>query len=137
MNDYSDIIILMGAILLFSILSLQVNRSLLINNITSDRAEIDYLAVSAAQEVIDDIRSITSEADLLSFADNYPTVVNYSTNSQSASSVPLNIDVNVAAGVFDNGHITSFQVTVEVSSVYMTTGEDGSPIILAISKSFN
>lgn len=127
----------MGAILLFSILSLQVNRSLLINNITSDRAEIDYLAVSAAQEVIDDIRSITSEADLVSFADNYPMVVNYSTNSQSASSVPLNVDVNVTAGVFDNDHISSFQITVEVSSVYMTTGEDGRPIILSISKSFN
>jgi hypothetical protein len=137
MNDYSDIIFLMGAILLFSILSLQVNRSLLINNIASDTAEIDYLAVSAAQEVIDDVRSITSEADLVSFADNYPMVVNYSTNSQSASSVPLNVDVNVTSGVFDNGHITSFQVTVEVSSVYMTTGEDGRPIILSISKSFN
>lgn len=137
MNDYSDIIILMGAMLLFSVMSLQVNRTLLINNIISDSAEIDYLAVTAAQGIIDDVRSITSEDDLFSFADDYPLMLNYSVNNQTASSIPLNVDVTIESGKFDIGDISSFQVNVKVNSVYMTTGENGRPIILSINKSFN
>jgi hypothetical protein len=136
MNDYSDIIILMGAIIVFSTLTVQVNRTMLANNLMSDRAEVDYHAVTLGQQMIEDVRRITSASDLQQFVNNYPAVVNFVVDSQSGSSLPYNVDVNIGPGSFDTDDITSYQVSVEISSVYMTTGEGGKPIVLSISKSF-
>ncbi len=136
MNDYSDIIILMGAILVFSTLTLEVNRTMLMNNLMSERAEVDYHAVTLGQQLIEDVRRITSVADLQQFASDFPAVVNFTADTQSGSSIPFNVDVTLAPGSFDTDDISSFEVSVEISSVFMTTGEDGRPIVLSISKSF-
>jgi hypothetical protein len=137
MNDYSDIIMLMGAIVIFSTMSLHVNRTMLQNNLLSDRAEVDYHAVTVAQEIMEEIRWITSAADLIDFADDYPMVVNFTTDTESGNFLPYNVDINLTNGPYDDENVTSYFVTLEISSEYMTSGEDGSPITLTITKSFN
>lgn len=137
MTDYSDIITLMGAIVVFSTLSLHVNRTMLQNNLLSDRAEVDYHAVTVAQEILEEIRWVTSAADLNDFADDYPMVVNFTTDSESGDFIPYEVDINLANGPYDDENVTSFFVTLEISSEYMTSGVDGEPITLTVTKSFN
>ncbi|MCC5913349.1 MAG: hypothetical protein JJU46_03135 [Balneolaceae bacterium] len=137
MNDYSDIIMLTGAILLFSILTLQVNRSMLYNNLMSVNAEIDYHALSVAQELIDEVRWMTSPADLEEFAEGFPTIIDFTTDFEGESSIPFTVNLIYESGILENENIVSYQVTVQVQSPYMTTGVGGSPVVLTIDKSFN
>ena len=137
MNDYSDIFMLMGAIVIFSTLSLHVNRTMLQNNLISDRAEADYHAVTVAQEILEEIRWITSASDLNDFADDYPMVVNFTTDTESGNFIPYNVDLNLANGPYNDDNVTSFFVSLEISSEYMTSGDQGRPISLTVTKSFN
>ena len=137
MNDYSDIFMLMGAIVIFSTLSLHVNRTMLQSNLISDRAEADYHAVTVAQEILEEIRWITSASDLNDFADDYPMVVNFTTDTESGNFIPYNVDLNLANGPYNDDNVTSFFVSLEISSEYMTSGDQGRPISLTVTKSFN
>lgn len=137
MTDYSDIIFMMAAMLVFSMLSLSVNRSMTINNAFLTQQEADYHALTIAQEIIDDIRWISSENDLDSYVSQYPETLSYSTDSQSGFSIPFNINVTSESIDISGGSLSSFLVEVTVNSQYMTGGESGKPIKLDYIKSFN
>ena len=56
MNDFSDIIYLGAAMVVFSLLTLNTSRSFQVTVDTMVRSELEYRAISAAQEEIDAIR---------------------------------------------------------------------------------
>lgn len=58
MNDYADIILLIAAIALFGVVTLNISRSMALNNRVLTHSEVSYGAVSAAQDVIDHARWI-------------------------------------------------------------------------------
>ena len=53
MNDYSDIIFLMGAMIMFSILTLNVSRSMVMNTKSLSKSEVEYNGISLAHSYID------------------------------------------------------------------------------------
>lgn len=56
MNDYSDLIFLIAAIAIYGILVTNTNRTLLLNNRILAVSEIEYGAISSAQDIIDEAR---------------------------------------------------------------------------------
>lgn len=56
MTDYSDIIYLGAAMVVFSLLTMNTSRSFQVTLDTMVRSELEYRAISAAQEEIDAIR---------------------------------------------------------------------------------
>lgn len=53
MNDYSDIIYLIGAMVMFSILTLNVSRTIVMNSKELSKSEIEYSGIALAQGYAD------------------------------------------------------------------------------------
>lgn len=70
MSDYSDIFMLMGAIVIFSLLTINSNNALLQNTKRSLDSEVEYEAIALAQGEIDQARW-SSYARLDSTASDY------------------------------------------------------------------
>ncbi len=62
MNDRSDIILLLGAMVVFSYLLLNVNGFLLHNNRVQVQTEIQYTGISLAEDIIDNARWLSFDA---------------------------------------------------------------------------
>jgi hypothetical protein len=58
MNDYADLILLLAALVIFGVMVTNVSRAIAMNNLVLTHAEVNYGAVSAAQDVIDHTRWI-------------------------------------------------------------------------------
>ncbi len=56
MNDYSDLLFLVGAIAIYSMLTINTNRAMFNNNRTLTTTEMEYGAVSVAQNIIEKVR---------------------------------------------------------------------------------
>lgn len=58
MNDYGDLICLIGAIALYGVLVTNTNRTLVLNGQLLTDSEIEYGAIATAQNIIDEARWI-------------------------------------------------------------------------------
>lgn len=54
MNDYSDIFFLIGAMMLFAILTTNVSRSMVMNNQKLSQSEVEYEGIALAHSLIED-----------------------------------------------------------------------------------
>lgn len=66
MSDFSDLILLVGAMVAFSLLSSATARTFQASTDTMIRAELEYRAIARAQDIIDEARWITNENELSS-----------------------------------------------------------------------
>lgn len=132
MNDYSDLIFLMGAMIVFSLLSLQVSRTFQMNNRIQMEAEIEYNAVSIAQNEIDRVRWINSESDLNNHVSTYPKEVPLAVNGDTLF---YDVGINTSDVSIPNSNVDNKQVTVEVTNEYLESN-NGSGVQLQFIKSF-
>lgn len=136
MADYSDIFFLMGAMIMFSFLTMSVNRTLLMNEMNRTGHETNYYALSVAQERVDELRWIRSESDLDAELATYPKIVEYRNDSDQDGSIPFTVDIRKSTSGIENDDIRSVDLLVEVSSDYGVGGENSPPVQLAYTKSF-
>lgn len=136
MADYSDVIFLMGAMVMFSFLTLSVNRTLLMNEMNRVGHESNYYALTVAQESVDELRWVNTEADLDAELNDYPKTVNYKNDSSKDASMPFTVDITKTTSVMDNDDIRSVELLVSVSSDYGIGGEGSNPVQLRYTKSF-
>ncbi|REL24798.1 hypothetical protein DYD21_16690 [Rhodohalobacter sp. SW132] len=136
MSDYSDIIFLMGAIIMFSFLTMSVNRTILMNEMNRVGHQTDYYALSVAQETIDEIRWIRSESALNQKLNEFPKVIEYRADSDQAGSIPFTVDLFETTASIENDDIRSIELRIDVSSDFGIGGEGGNPVQLLFTKSF-
>lgn len=136
MADYSDIIFLMGAIIMFSFLTMSVNRTLLMNDMNRMGHETNYYALSVAQERVDELRWINTESELDSELSTYPKTLHYKNDSDSDGSIPFDVDINKVTSEIENDDIRSVDLAINVSSDFGVGGEGGPPVRLMYTKSF-
>lgn len=136
MTDYSDIIFLMGAMVLFSFLMMSVNRTILMNDRSSLDHEVEYYALAVAQERVDELRWVTSESELDSELASYPKTVLYYQDSDKSDAIPFTVDIQKKTAPFENHNIRSVELLIEVNSEYALAGNAGQPVQLAFTKSF-
>lgn len=136
MTDYSDIIFLMGAMVLFSFLMMSVNRTILMNDRSGLDHEIEYYALAIAQERVDELRWVTSESELDSELASYPKTIMYNQDSGTADAIPFIVDIEKNTAPFENHNIRSVELLIGVNSEYALDGTTGKPVQLAFTKSF-
>ena len=136
MADYSDIIFLMGAIIMFSMLTMSVNKTMMMNNMNRVSHDSNYYALSVAQEHVDDVRWIGSEADLDQYLSEFPKTVEYREDSDRDGSIPFIVDISKSTSEIENDEIRSVRLQLDIRSEYMAGGEDGNPVQLFLTKSF-
>jgi hypothetical protein len=56
MSDISEIIYVLGAVVLFSLFAITINKSMVVNTETTVESEIEYNAIAIAQSIIDQAR---------------------------------------------------------------------------------
>jgi hypothetical protein len=59
MNDYSDLVFLMGAMVLFSVFANNANDTMVRSNTLLVQAEVEYTAIAISQNILDEARSRT------------------------------------------------------------------------------
>ncbi len=141
MSDYSDLIILMGAIVIFMLLGLQANRYMLNNSATTTHSEVEYYALIVNQEIVENIRVISDESAFHSYVSSFPTTVNYQTRIADLNFIPFEVTVatqqmHEAHATFEDvSDISSYHITVTVTSEFLNNGAGGS-VSLSTAKSF-
>lgn len=138
MTDYSDIIFLMGAIVIFSLLSLQTTRTFQLNNRLQMNGELEYSAISIAQDQVDKMRWMQNQTAFNNFVSNFPQSVPLTIQGNTLN---FNVDVTVQNITLPNSNVTNQRVTVTVTNDYLKTNHQAAPgsqeIQLEFLKSFN
>lgn len=142
MNDYSDLIVMMGAIVLFMMLSLQVNRFIIGNSMTNTQSEVEYYALIVAQEVVEDIRVLTEESQMQLVLADYPKTIDFHPFRDSEDTIPFDVQVTdeelhlAHASFADSPSMNSYHITVTVSSDYLMEASATGSVTLTTAKSF-
>ena len=136
MSDYSDLILLMGAMVMFSFLTLSVNKTLLMNEMNRVGHESNYYALTVAQEQIDELRWVKSEANLDAELDDYPKLVNYKNDSDQDASIPFDVDINKTTSVIETDDVRTIELVINVQNDFGIGGEGSNPVQLLFTKSF-
>lgn len=121
MESYYDIIYLMGAMLIFSLLTIQTNRMFQINNRIQINSEIEYNAISVAQDQIDKIRWHRTENKFNEFANDFPKEVPVIFEEET---LYFDVSLTVEDVAIENSNVTNKLVTISVTNEYLKTNED-------------
>ena len=136
MNDYSDLIYLMAAMIIFSILSLNAAFFFNINEQFQYQSEIEYNGIAVAQDIIDQVRWIQNE-DLLDESDNdcicdeYPKTLTISFDDYELEYV---VDISINDTSITGSTTINRIVEVTVSNEYLP---DAQQIKMKYLKSFS
>jgi len=120
MNDYTDLLYLVGAIVVFSMLTMQVNRLIFRNNVTQMQSGIEYHAVTHAQDYADQLQWIRSEDDLDDFTDDFPRTDNVVYDPDDASAtLPFLVNIAVSDTTIPNSNVLNKRVLISLNSQYL------------------
>ena len=138
MTDYSDLVYLMGGMIIFSLLSLQTTRLFQLNNRVQMNAEIEYNAISIAQNEIDQIKWIQSESNFNSHISNYPKQVPLAVKSDT---LYYTVDITAKDITISGSSVNNKKISIKITNKYLKTNSDSKPgdrfIRLQFVKSFN
>lgn len=158
MNDYSDIIFLMGAMVMFSILTLNVSRSIVTNTKQLSKSEIEYNGIALAHSYLERAQWATPQgltrgsSDFIFNNSGYePSGCDFSKSApcletiEMGSSGEYNVDYYVYVKIDDNvsvpGNTNNKKITVGITSPYFYENFDSSfseyPIEIELINSFS
>jgi hypothetical protein len=138
MTGYADIFYLIGAIVVFSLLSLQVNRMMVRNDIIQMESTIEYHVAAHAQDYADLIQLIETEDDLENFLNNFPRVDSVSFDENNSSAM-LEYQVNIEASdtTLPNSNVTNKAIHISLNNEYLSANKPSKAIRLKLIKSFS
>ncbi|MEP1150468.1 MAG: hypothetical protein JXR20_02985 [Balneola sp.] len=121
MNDYSDIIFLTGAMIIFSTLSLNTVKFFNTNDQIEYQSKLQYNGIAVAQDKIEEIRWIADEdrfkAGSSSFLErDYPSTVTQTYGDENQFEFDYTVNVDVAPTSITGSNATNYRVTVLVSN---------------------
>lgn len=124
MSSYAEIFYLLGAMVVFSFLSLNTSRSFNSSRQTVYQAEAEYRAIAVAQDELDKVQWIYEPDDLDPDASsyvysNYPVTETQTYGSNDQYSTEFIIDGNSEL-IEDTGSMKRYQVTVSVLNQNVT-----------------
>jgi hypothetical protein len=121
MNDYSDLIYLIGAMIVFSMLSLNATRMMVESDQLQAGAEIEYNAIAIAQDYIDEIKWIGKEDSLTSKIASFPNSV---TNDIGGEPMTFYIDIDVQDVNIPDSNVDNKLITVAIKNKYLGSGSE-------------
>lgn len=119
MTDYSDILLLIGAIAIYAILVTNTNRTMLMNEQVLTTAEVEYGAISAAQDIMGEVRWMNYEAFKNTNKEETANKLE-AVNDDDLYTETVEIEPIIVNGVSADSKL----INVKVESDYMVKGED-------------
>jgi len=124
MNDYSDIIFLMAAMIMLSMVTLNTSKTYLSSPDQLIRTQLEYRTLAAAQSEIDQARFITDPRELRPWDNRYiysdhplTKTISYGDANQYTEEI---IITAVSARVENSATMERFRITVTASSTALT-----------------
>ncbi len=136
MNDYTDLLFLLGAMLIFSVMASTASRQIQHTSNTSIDSDIEYEAVALAQGIIDEAKWTRTPAELQNLADQYngqTETVYLGDSNQYQIAYQIGVKLNNETFPGASIGISSKRITVSVASDYLP---DSSYVRLEFVKSF-
>lgn len=123
MSDYSDLIYLMAAMIIYSILALNAAHYFRINEQFQYQSEIQYNAIAVAQDVIDEIRWINDinkfdENSGQFIGDDYPKTIEFSVGNNEYS-LDYEVDIIVSDTNVTGSNAVNKLVKIIVTNEYL------------------
>ncbi|SMO82059.1 hypothetical protein [Gracilimonas mengyeensis] len=124
MNDYSDIIYLMGAMIIFSMLSLNVSHFFRINEQFQYQNEIEYNGVALAQDIIEEVRWI-SDPDRITngnqdcICNDYPQTITREFGPGQNNSLDFTVDLTITDVSVPGSNAVNKRIEVMVTNEYL------------------
>lgn len=148
MNDYSDLFYLLGAIVLYSILTLNVSTNLVINNRNLSESEVEYSGIALADGIIEqalwaskeELNSGSSEYMFDDYNKNNPKHEIIEMGPSNQYRIDFYIYAEVEDVVVNGSNTNNKKITVGVTSPFFYNDFDSTfssyPIKLESIKSF-
>lgn len=137
MNDFSDVILLIGAMVAFSMLSMTTARTFQSDSNLIINSELEHRAISTGQAIIDEMRWLTNEnefkpANNIYYFKDYPkdVTMTYGKNNEYSSTYAVNGSSTL---VSSTGGLNRYLIKVNVRN---TNAPNSSAINLEFIKSF-
>lgn len=128
MSDYSDIIYLMGAIIIFSLVSLNASHFFRVNEQFQYRSEIQYNGIAVAQDIIEDIRWISDRNRFIPgsgncICDEYPKTITQILGTDDQYQMDYQINIELTDIDVDGSNATNTLIVVTVTNEYLSEGD--------------
>lgn len=122
MQGYDEILYVIGAMIIFSILTLQVNKMFLKSETSSLEGEVEYNAIAVAQDYVDQMRWMSSEFELNQFVADFPKTINAKTGQ--GTTLPYYVEIDVQNESISGSNVKNRHIYVTVRSSYLGEGQD-------------
>lgn len=120
MTGYADIIYLTGAMVIYSILAMQVNQIVLRNNIVQMESGVEYQVATHAQDYADQIHLIENKSDLDSFINEFPRTdsIAYDRNDPSAY-LMYDVDIVESDTTLPHSHVNTKVIHIRMENQFL------------------
>ena len=121
MQGYDEVLYVVGAMLIFSLLSIQVNQMFIKNDQTMADGEVEYNAIALAEEHVDRIKFMIKFDDLKDYVNDYP---DYETVDAGNGNLRYYVEIDHENESISGSNVINRHVFVTVRSEYLGTGQD-------------
>lgn len=138
MTDYSEIIYVMGAMIIFSMLSLNASHFFRVNEQFQYQSQIQYNAVAVAKDVMDDIRWISDKRRVTQtssqcICNDFPKTVTRQFGTDNSYAMDYRVNISISDTNISGTNTLNKIVTVDVSNEYLP---DNQSVKVSYLKSF-
>lgn len=128
MNDYSDIIFLMGAMIIFSMLTLNTAIYFRTAEQLQYQNTIQYNGIAIAQDKIDELRWLADEqrykSNSYSFLEiDYPATVTQIFGSSGEYEMDYTVDIDIVSISIAGSNARNYSIIVLVSNEYLSENQ--------------
>ena len=121
MQGYDEVLYVVGAMIIFSLLSIQVNQMFIKNDQNIADGEVEYNAISLAEEHIDRIKFMTKFKDLKDYVNKYPE---YDTVDVGNGDLRYYVEIDHQDENISGSNVINRHVFITVRSEYLGNGKD-------------
>jgi len=115
---------MIGAMIVFSLLSLQTNQIFNLNERIELNSELEYNAVSIAQDQIDQMRWISTQTQFSNYLNTFPQTKSLAVDNDTLF---YNVDVTAANMNVPNSNVINRKVTITVTNKFLKNNVNESP----------
>ena len=123
MQGYDEILYVIGAMIIFSMLTLQVNQMFIKNESASVDGEIEYNAIAVAQDFVDRIKWMTDDSELTSLTNKFPREIEVPAGS-GGGTLPYYVEITFNDVNIPDSNVDTKHVFITVRSKFLGDEED-------------
>jgi len=119
MVDYSDVIFLIGAMIIFSFLSRNAANRFFQSDVGYFQTDVEYEGVALAQSIIDEVKWTSSSSELSALASSYDGTTYTVSVRDGDYSIDYNVSMKVTNVSISGSIVLNKEVTLRITSEYL------------------